>query len=239
MNMIIQHYLFLIHGNQFNSSISYSNNSRNTPWFDIIQTAGIISILISCLLPINTYNSISNSLLSNNHNYNKHINYHILSIIHSYYPLSFHQIQYHNQTLSILCYSYSCITAQRHSFHSHHNSDPQLRHSTLAHFIDFTPHSLSFISHYSTIFYYHLFIPIQYYWIQSREYHSHHSLLISFISYFHLYLHSHIISILFISHNSSTSLSHSLPITSICYHFINSHPFISSSLIVSYDCCWL
>ena len=128
MNMIIQHYLFLIHGNQFNSSISYSNNSRNTPWFDIIQTAGIISILISCLLPINTYNSISNSLLSNNHNYNKHINYHILSIIHSYYPLSFHQIQYHNQTLSILCYSYSCITAQWHSFHSYHNSDPQLPH---------------------------------------------------------------------------------------------------------------
>ena len=106
-------------------------------------------------------------------------------------------------------------------------------------FVSFSNHSLSFISHYSTIFYYHLFIPIQYYWIQSREYHSHHSLLISFISYFHLYLHSHIISILFISHNSCQSLSHSVPITSICYHFINSHPFISSSLIVSYDCCWL
>lgn len=29
--------------------------------------------------------------------------------------------------------------------------------------IHFNPHSLSFISHYSTIFYYHLFIPIQYY----------------------------------------------------------------------------
>ena len=85
--------------------------------------------------------------------------------------------------------------------HSYDNSDPQLRHSTLAHFIHFNPHSLSFISHYSTIFYYHLFIPIQYYWIQSRGYHSHHSLLISFISYFHLYLHSHIISILFIFHN--------------------------------------
>ena len=107
-------------------------------------------------------------------------------------------------------------------------------------FVSFSNHSLSFISHYSTIFYYHLFIPIQYYWIQSREYHSHHSLLISFISYFHSYLHSHIISILFISHNSSTSLSHSVPITSICYYFINSHPFISSSLIIScYDCCWL
>ena len=47
--------------------------------------------------------------------------------------------------------------------HSYDNSDPQLRHSTLAHFIHFNPHSLSFISHYSTIFYYHLFIPIQYY----------------------------------------------------------------------------
>ena len=79
-------------------------------------------------------------------------------IIHCLY-----QIQYHNQTLSILCYSYSYITAQRHSFHSYHNSDPQLRHSPLAHFIHFNPHSLSFISHYSTIFYYHLFIPIQYY----------------------------------------------------------------------------
>ena len=74
-------------------------------------------------------------------------------------------------------------------------------------FVSFSNHSLSFISHYSTIFYYHLFIPIQYYWIQSREYHFHHSLLISFISYFHLYLHSHIISILFISHNSCQSLS--------------------------------
>ena len=67
---------------------------------------------------------------------------------------------------------------------------------------------------YTLIISYHLFIPIQYYWIQSREYHSHHSLLISFISYFHLYLHSHIISILFISHHPSTSL---------CYHFINSY----------------
>ena len=48
------------------------------------------------------------------------------------------------------------------SSHSEDNSDPQLRHSPLAHFIHFTPHSLSFISHYSTIFYYHLFIPIHY-----------------------------------------------------------------------------
>ena len=106
--------------------------------------------------------------------------------------------------------------------------------------IHFTQHSLSFISHYSTIFYYHLFIPIQYYWIQSRGYHYHHSLLISFISYFHLYLHSHIISILFISHNSSSSLSFSSPTTSICYDFVRivsvvfKYPFYHL-----YDCCWL
>ena len=85
--------------------------------------------------------------------------------------------------------------------HSYDNSDPQLRHSTLAHFIHFNPHSLSFISHYSTIFYYHLFIPIQYYWIQSRGYHSHHSFNITLTYCFHFHIHSHIISILFIFHN--------------------------------------
>ena len=60
----------------------------------------------------------------------------------------------------------------------------------------------------------------------------------SFISYFHLYLHSHIISILFISHNSSSSLSFSSPTTSICYDFVRivsvvfKYPFYHL-----YDCC--
>ena len=138
---------------------------------------------------------------------------------------------------NITCYSFTGIESIHQSLIS---AIPQFGSpNTPFHISPFHSFQSTFTFIHISLFYYHLFIPIQYYWIQSREYHSHHSLLISFISYFHLYLHSHIISILFISHNSCQSLSHSLPITSICYHFINSHPFISSSLIVSYDCCWL
>ena len=116
-------------------------------------------------------------------------------IIHCLY-----QIQYHNQTLSILCYSYSYITAQRHSFHSCDNSDPQLRHSTLAHFIHFTPHSLSFISHYSTIISSFLFNITEYNHgnIIFIIHYSYHSFLISIYIYtlipyqFYSYLTIHV-----------------------------------------------
>ena len=107
------------------------------------------SIHIQLFYSYSSFHSIHH--IQSSHNQSVHL------IIHSRDSnqfLSFHITI--NQT-SILSY------LNQFCHHSYHNSDPQLRHSTLAHFIHFNPHSLSFISHYSTIFYYHLFIPIQYY----------------------------------------------------------------------------
>ena len=86
------------------------------------------------------------------------------------------------------------------SFQQYHNSDPQIRHSTLAHFIHFNPHSLSFISHYSTIISSFLFNITEYNHgnIIFIIHYSYHSFLISIYIYtlipyqFYSYLTIHV-----------------------------------------------
>ena len=101
------------------------------------------TILFISIIPFHSsYSIISQSIYSSYH-----------STIHSRDSNQFLSFHITINQISILIISH----------HSYDNSDPQICHSTLAHFIHFNQHSLSFISHYSTIFYYHLFIPIQYY----------------------------------------------------------------------------
>ena len=103
------------------------------------------------------------------------------------------------------------------SHYSYDNSDPQLRHSTLAHFIHFNPHSLSFISHYSTIISSFLFNITEYNHgnIILIIHYSYHSFLISIyiytlISYqFYSYLTIHV------NHFLTQSQSHQFVIISL------------------------
>ena len=103
------------------------------------------------------------------------------------------------------------------SFQQYHNSDPQLRPSTLAHFIHFNPHSLSFISHYSTIISSFLFNITEYNHgnIIFIIHYSYHSFLISIYIYtlipyqFYSYLTIHV------NHFLTHSQSHQFVIISL------------------------
>ena len=145
-----------------------------------------------------------------------------IQLFYSYSSLhSIHHIQSsHNQSLHLIIHS-----RDSNQFLSFHITINQISILILSSFIPqfgspITPFHISpFHSFHSTFTFIHISL---FYYILLSSLHSYSILLntitgisfSSFISYFHLYLHSHIISILFISHHQSTSL---------CYHFINSY----------------